>query len=98
MTGITLSELASRVGATLAGDGSVTIHRVGTLENAGPDAIAFLSSGKYRSRLATTRAAAVIVAPADADATALPKLVHANPYATYARVASILYPATSPAP
>jgi UDP-3-O-[3-hydroxymyristoyl] glucosamine N-acyltransferase len=94
---ISLGELASRVGATVDGDGTVTIRRVGTLENAGPDAIAFLSSARYRSRLAATRAAAVIVAPANADATTLPKLVHANPYATYARVASILYPEAPPA-
>ena len=95
---ISLGELASRVGATLEGDGNVTIGRVGTLENAGADAIAFLSSPKYRSLLATTRAGAVIVAPADVGATALPKLVHANPYATYARVASILHPTAPPSP
>ena len=98
MTGISLSELAKGVGATLAGDGAAIIRSVGTLENAGPDAIAFLTSAKYRSQLAATRAAAVIVAPADADATPLPKLVHANPYATYARVASLLYPAAAVQP
>jgi UDP-3-O-[3-hydroxymyristoyl] glucosamine N-acyltransferase len=98
LTGVTLGHLASRVGATLEGDGAVIVGRVGTLENAGPDAIAFLSSARYRSQLATTRAAAVIVSPADAGATSLPRLVHANPYATYARVASILHPAAPPAP
>ena len=98
MTGITLEHLASLVGATLAGDGAVTVRSVATLENATADSIAFLSNPKYRSRLASTRAAAVIVAPADVDATALPKLVHANPYATYARIASILHPRTPPAP
>jgi UDP-3-O-[3-hydroxymyristoyl] glucosamine N-acyltransferase len=95
---ISLGELASRVGAALLGDGSVAIDRAGTLENAGAGAIAFLSSGRYRSQLATTRASAVIVAPSDADATALPKLVHPNPYAIYARVATILYPQPSDPP
>ena len=90
---ISLSDLAARVGATLVGDGGVIVRRVGTLDRAGPDAIAFLSSAKYRSQLAETRAAAVIVAPGDADATALPRLVHANPYAIYAKAATILYPA-----
>jgi UDP-3-O-[3-hydroxymyristoyl] glucosamine N-acyltransferase len=89
---ISLGELASRVGATLEGDGSVMIDRAGTLEHAGGGAIAFLSGGRYRSQLATTRASVVIVAPSDAQATPLPKLVHPNPYATYARVAAILYP------
>jgi UDP-3-O-[3-hydroxymyristoyl] glucosamine N-acyltransferase len=90
--GYTLSELATRVGATLDGDGSVVVARVGTLENAGPDAIAFLSGTRYRGLLAGTRAGAVIVAPGDAPATTRPKLLHANPYATYAKIAAILHP------
>src|SRR4030095_1818313 len=55
--------------------------------------LAFVANAKYRSQLATTRAAAVIVAPAQADATTLPKLLHANPYAAYASAAAVLYPA-----
>ena len=87
-----LSELARRCGAELSGDGDVLIDRVGTLDGADKGAIAFLSNPKYRSRLASTRASAVIVGPADAPATALPKLIADNPYATYARVAAILHP------
>ncbi len=87
-----LSELASRVGATLDGDGSVRITRVATLEAGGPETIAFLSNPKYRGKLATTAATAVIVAPAIAGETPLPKLVSDNPYATYAKVATLLHP------
>jgi UDP-3-O-[3-hydroxymyristoyl] glucosamine N-acyltransferase len=89
---ISLSELARRCGAELAGDGEVQIDRVATLDGAEKGAIAFLSNPKYRSRLATTRASAVIVAPADAAGTKLPKLVAENPYAAYARVAAVLHP------
>jgi UDP-3-O-[3-hydroxymyristoyl] glucosamine N-acyltransferase len=87
-----LSELAARTGATLDGDGAVDIARMATLEDAGPGDIAFLSNPKYRGQLATTRAGAVIVAPDFARETALPKLVSANPYATYAKAATVLYP------
>jgi UDP-3-O-[3-hydroxymyristoyl] glucosamine N-acyltransferase len=96
--GISLRQLAERCGAELAGDGDVVIDRVATLDSAGKGAIAFLSNPKYRGRLAGTRASAVIVAPDDAQATALPKLVTANPYAAYARVAAILHPPRAPAP
>ncbi len=89
----TLADLAARTGATLDGDGTTRIERVATLEHAGPAAIAFLANPKYRGQLATTRAAAVIVSPAEAKATALPKLVSGNPYATYAKVAALLHPA-----
>ena len=97
-TGISLRQLAERCGAELAGDGEVVIDRVATLDSAERGAIAFLSNSKYRPRLAATRASAVILAPADAAATTLPKLVTPNPYAAYARVAAILHPARAPAP
>ena len=96
--GISLRELALRCGAELAGDGEVVIDRVATLDSAGDGAIAFLSNPKYRSQLAGTRASAVIVAPGDAPATTLPKLLAANPYAIYARVAAILHPRSAAPP
>ena len=90
--GISLADLAIKVGATLDGDGDIVVERVATLDHAGPDAITFLTSPRMRDLLRTTRAAAVILQPADAPATPLPKLVHGNPYAIYARVASLLHP------
>src|SRR4051794_39369592 len=88
----TLAELAQRTGAALHGDGSVVIERVGTLEHAADRAIAFLANPRYRAQLGSTRAAAVIVAPADAQATSLPRLVTNDPYGTFAAVARILNP------
>jgi UDP-3-O-[3-hydroxymyristoyl] glucosamine N-acyltransferase len=89
---LSLSELATRTGATVAGDGSVVIAHVATLESAGPGAITFLANLRYRSRLALTRASAVIVAPELAGDTALPKLLSPSPYVIYAKVAAILHP------
>jgi UDP-3-O-[3-hydroxymyristoyl] glucosamine N-acyltransferase len=89
---ITLAELASRVGATLDGDGAVQVSHVATLESAGPGAIVFLANRRYRAQLAATRASAAIVTPAMAGATTLPKLLDRNPYASYAKVAAILHP------
>jgi UDP-3-O-[3-hydroxymyristoyl] glucosamine N-acyltransferase len=96
-TGISLRQLAERCGVELAGDGSVVIDRVAPLDSAGRGAIAFLSNPKYRGHLAATRASAVIVTPADAATTTLPRLITRNPYAAYARVAAILHPAPAPA-
>ena len=92
---MTLAALAERAGARLEGDGSIVVRRVGTLEHAAGDTIAFLANSKYRSHLAATRAAAVILSADDAAATALPRLVTPNPYATYARVAALLHPETT---
>ena len=97
-TGITLRELAERCGAELAGNGELMIHRVATLEDADARSISFLSNARYREQLASTRAGAVIVAPRDAEATPLPKLVTSNPYAVYARVAAIFHPPAAAVP
>jgi len=91
-SGIALRQLAERCGADLVGDGATMIDSVAALDDAGPGAIVFLANPKYRTQLSSTRASAAIVAPRDAAATPLPKLVSANPYATYAKVASLLNP------
>jgi UDP-3-O-[3-hydroxymyristoyl] glucosamine N-acyltransferase len=97
-TGQRLADLAVQVGAACEGDGDVRIVKVATLASAGAGDIAFLANPKYRDQLAVTRAAAVIVSPADAPETRLPKLVHPNPYATFARVAALLAPRPVVAP
>jgi UDP-3-O-[3-hydroxymyristoyl] glucosamine N-acyltransferase len=94
-SGVRLADLAAHLGARLDGNGEIRVLRVATLDNAGPGTITFLANPHYRAQLATTRADAVIVAPADADATTLPKLITDRPYAAFARVAALLHP---PAP
>ncbi|MBV6422501.1 MAG: UDP-3-O-acylglucosamine N-acyltransferase [Steroidobacteraceae bacterium] len=95
---VSLGELAVRFGCELRGDPDLAVERVATLATAGPDAVAFVANPKYRAQLATTRAAAVIVDAATAQATGRPVLIAANPYATYARIAAVLHPAPRFAP
>lgn len=96
--GITLAELAARIDARVEGDGAIVVRRVGSLEHAGSDAIAFLAQPRLRPLAARTKAAALIVAPADIHVTTRPRLVHDKPYAAYARCATILHPAVAPVP
>ncbi|MFT3850121.1 MAG: UDP-3-O-(3-hydroxymyristoyl)glucosamine N-acyltransferase [Propionivibrio sp.] len=87
-----LEEIVSRLGGVLEGDGSVVVSQVATLASAGSGQIAFLSNPKYRRQLQVSCASAVIVPPRFANDTVLPRIVHQNPYAYYARVASLLNP------
>ena len=89
----TLGELAVRHGLELRGDPDVRVARVGTLQQAGPDAVSFLANPRYRKYLATTRAGAVVLEAALAEQCATSVLVSANPYAAYARIAADLHPA-----
>lgn len=89
---LSLAEIAARLGGDVLGDAETRIARVATLASAGAGDIAFLTNRKYRAQLQTTRAAAVILAPTAADAFAGPRIIAANPYAYYARVATLLNP------
>lgn len=87
-----LTEIAARLGGRLLGRAETCVSRVGTLETAQPDQISFLTNSKYRAQLASTKAGAVILGEADADATALPRIISDNPYAYFAKVSALLNP------
>ena len=93
--GFRLDDIVARLGGSLEGDGSVVVTQVGTLASAGKGQIAFLANPKYRQQLLDTKASAVIVPPRFALDTTLPRIVHENSYAYYARVVSLLNPRAS---
>jgi UDP-3-O-[3-hydroxymyristoyl] glucosamine N-acyltransferase len=95
---ITLREIQRRFGGELAGDPETAVDRVATLENAGPNSIAFLANPRYLPRLKDTRASAVIVGEDARNATNLPRIVCANPYAYFARVSALINPEPAPRP
>ncbi len=90
--GLRLDDIVARLGGTLEGDGSVVVSQVAALASAVSGQIAFLANPKYRQQLRATRASAVIVPPGFSDETSLPRIVHANSYAYYARVVGLLNP------
>ncbi len=87
-----LSEIAARLGGRVLGRAETCISQVATLETAQPAQISFLANSKYRAKLASTRAGAVILGEADADATELPRIISDNPYAYFAKVSALLNP------
>jgi UDP-3-O-[3-hydroxymyristoyl] glucosamine N-acyltransferase len=89
---LTLAEIASRLGGDVRGDPGIRIRQVGSLDRAGPDQIAFLSGGRHKAKLATTRAGAVILGIESEGLTDLPRIVCDNPYAYFARVSQLLNP------
>ena len=90
--GFRLDEIVARLGGVLEGDGSVVVTQIAPLATAGAGQIAFLVNPKFRQQLQRTQAAAVIVPPRFSAETILPRIVHANSYAYYARVVALLNP------
>ena len=89
---LALGELAVRFGCELRGDAALRVARVATLAAAGPGELGFLANPQYRAQLSATRATAVVLDAASAALCPVAALVHANPYATYARIAALLHP------
>jgi UDP-3-O-[3-hydroxymyristoyl] glucosamine N-acyltransferase len=92
---LTLAEAASIAGGELrGGDPARRVVGVGPLDAAGADDISFLDNRRYAPLLATTRAAAVVLAGDFAER--LPDgvagIVTAQPYLGFGRIAARLYP------
>lgn len=90
--GLSLGELAVRFGCILKGDPDLRVSRVAALESADASSVTFLANPRYRRYLQQTKAGVVVLDPALADACPVNALLAKNPYATYARIAALLYP------
>ena len=93
-----LADIAARFGGRVLGDANVAVSQVATLDSAQAGDITFLANSKYRSQLVDTRAGAVILGEADAEAATIPCIVCDNPYLYFARVSTLLNPLPQPAP
>ena len=92
---MTLGELARRLECPLEGDAAIEIRRVAKIEEAGPGDLTFLANPKYASKLASTRASAVIMNGEDSPPCAV--IRSTSPYLTFARAAQVLSPDRPPA-
>ena len=92
---MTLGELARRLECPVEGDDAIEIRRVARIEDAGPGDLTFLANPKYASKLATTKASAVIL---NGDDTSADKgysgavIRSTSPYLTFAKAAQVLAP------
>ncbi len=85
---VALREIAGQLGGELIGDAGLVVTRIGPLEGADASTIAFLAHPKYRSQLAGSQAACVIVSPALREAVAgrAAAIVTPDPYLYFARL------------
>ena len=97
---LTAQAVAELVGGRLLGDGAVTIRAIRPLDRAGPEALSFAISSRYAEELRASRAGAVLVPDALANAEPGPRtrIVVQDPYAALARVMDALFPAVPPSP
>ena len=58
---VTVSELCERLGGTFAGEGGAVLRSVGTLEQAGPDALSWVGDARSLPRAKTSKAGAILI-------------------------------------
>ncbi|KQQ36037.1 UDP-3-O-(3-hydroxymyristoyl)glucosamine N-acyltransferase [Duganella sp. Leaf126] len=89
--GTRLGTLVERFGGQLVGDGNLEVSGIAPLDQAGVSHISFLSNSKLRVQARDSQAAALIVSPRDDEFIAAgyqgARIVAANPYVYFARVA-----------
>lgn len=90
-----LGEIVEILGGELLGNDEA-ITGVASLSSAQPGQISFLTDGKYRLLLSSTKASAVIIGAEHRNDADLPRIVTQNPYAYFARVAALFNPLPAP--
>jgi len=93
-----LGEIARALGCELRGDGDVEVVDVAPVEDAPPGTLTFLADRRLAAKLATSRAAAVLL-PLDAPDLPLPSLRAAHPYLAFIAAIELFHPSPPrPAP
>ena len=88
---LTVAEIAERIGAEVVGDAALEISGLGSLGTAVAGELSHLSSPSYRALLASTKASAVILSPADIAQCAVTALVLDNPYRGFAQASELFF-------
>ncbi|MFM2320614.1 MAG: UDP-3-O-(3-hydroxymyristoyl)glucosamine N-acyltransferase [Pseudomonadota bacterium] len=93
----TLAELAAATQTKVQGQASKPIYAVASIEQAQAQEISYIRDQKYFHLLHTSQAGALILTADLAAHYQGDALISTNPYLTYARVVSLLYPMPRPA-
>jgi UDP-3-O-[3-hydroxymyristoyl] glucosamine N-acyltransferase len=95
-----LQDIADRLQCTLEGDGDLEIVGIAAVHKAGPGDLTFVASARYVSKLAATRASAVILGRGTGSASRVScaVLFADDPYSAFANAVTLFAPDTRPAP
>ncbi len=93
----TLRDLASEIGGTFTGNGSLVLTGLAPLDAAGEGQLSFLTNPKYAKLAGVTQASAILTERPLLDVNK-PFLLAPNPYAKLPRLIQLFYPSVQPEP
>lgn len=88
---LTLKEIAAHLGGRIEGDPEVKVCHVCGIDEAGEGDLTFVANPKYRNRIETTKASAILVSPG-VSAAGKNFVIVDDPYVALARILSFMYP------
>lgn len=97
MSSIRLADLAQQLDAQLHGDGDIVITGIASMGSSQAGHVTFLSDRRFREKLSSCRASAVVLTEDNLPFCTGAALVVQNPYLTYARIAQIVDTTPKPA-
>ncbi|AHF74716.1 UDP-3-O-[3-hydroxymyristoyl] glucosamine N-acyltransferase [Candidatus Sodalis pierantonius str. SOPE] len=97
MSLIRLADLAQQLDAQLHGDGEIVITGIASMGSAQAGQITFLSDSRFREKLSSCQASAVVLTEDSLPFCTGAALVVSNPYLTYARMAQLMDTTPKPA-
>ena len=87
----TLNEIAAFLNGSVSGDGGVVIERIRGIDEAGPGDLTFVANPKYRKKIETTGASAILVVPGTACA-GKNLLIVGDPYVALGQLLALFHP------
>ena len=87
----TLNEIAALVNGSVSGDSGIIIERIRGIDEAGPGDLTFVANPKYRKKMETTGASAILVVPGTACA-GKNLLIVGDPYVALSQLLALFHP------
>ncbi|CUX97261.1 UDP-3-O-(3-hydroxymyristoyl)glucosamine N-acyltransferase [Candidatus Hoaglandella endobia] len=97
MSSIRLADLAQQLDAKLHGDSELIITGIASISSAQAGHITFFSDSRFRDKLSSCQASAVVLTEENLPFSTCAALVVDNPYLTYARMAQLMDTTPKPA-
>ncbi len=88
---MTLSEIAVFLGGRISGNGGIRIERIRAIDDAGEGDLTFVANPKYKKRMETTGASAILVA-SETACTGKNLLIVEEPYIALGRLLALFHP------
>ena len=87
----TLNEIAAFLNGSVSGDGGIVIERIRGIDEAGPGDLTFVANPKYRKKMETTGASAILVVPGTVCA-GKNLLIVGDPYVALGQLLALFHP------